>query len=76
MPVEKLGDSLLCMDQYYKTIGTCRVPNKLKDDMLVMQSYSIDLNKSNHVIVIYKNRVCFSKFCYIMILFFGLKMPV
>lgn len=45
------------MDQYYKLFGTCRVPNKIKDDLKIMQVYNIDLTKTNHVTVMYNNRV-------------------
>jgi hypothetical protein len=45
------------MDQYYKLFGTCRIPNKNKDEIKVMQVYNIDLNKCNHVTVMYKKRV-------------------
>ena len=45
------------MDQYYKLFGTCRIPNKNKDDIKVMQVYNIDYNKTNHITVMYKKRV-------------------
>ena len=57
MPTDKLGDANLCMDQYYKMFGTCRIPNKDKDDIKLMQVYNTSLEKSNHITIMFKNRV-------------------
>ena len=52
-----MGSEELCMDQYFKIIGTCRVPNQLKDDLHVMQAHNFDAKTNGHIIVLYKNRV-------------------
>ena len=57
LPTEKLGESNLCMDQYYKLIGTCRIPRKDKDEIKIMQVYKMSLEKMNHIIVMFNNRV-------------------
>ena len=54
LPVEKQGNNFLCMDQYYKIIGSCRVPRKFKDEIKMPQPL---MQASNYVTVIYKNRV-------------------
>ena len=56
LPVEKHGTSPLCMDQYYKIFGSCRVPQKKKDIIKLSQPY---LTSPKHITVMYKNRVCF-----------------
>lgn len=57
LPTEKLGESNLCMDQYYKLIGTCRIPRKDKDEIKIMQVYKMSLEKMNHIIVMFNNRI-------------------
>ena len=57
MPTEKLGDSNLCMDQYYKLFGTCRILDKNIDKIKIFQVYNIDLKKRNHITVMFNNRV-------------------
>lgn len=57
LPVDKLGDAHLCMDQYYKLFGTCRVPKKDKDDIKVMQAYNINYERANHITILYNNKV-------------------
>lgn len=57
LPTDKLGDANLCMDQYYKLFGTCRIPEKNKDKLKIFQVYNMDLNKSNHITVMFNNRV-------------------
>ncbi len=52
-----MGDANLCMDQYYKLFGTCRIPAKNMDSIKVFQVYNIDLKKNNHVTVMFNNRV-------------------
>lgn len=54
LPVEKHQDSFMCMDQYYKIVGTTRVPKLGKDELVVHQPYSHD---SKYITVIYKNRI-------------------
>lgn len=50
------------MDQYYKLIGTCRVPARQKDIIKIMQSYNVDYSRINHITVIHNNRVCLNKY--------------
>ncbi|CAF0716256.1 unnamed protein product [Brachionus calyciflorus] len=57
LPTEKSGDSSLCMEQYYKLIGTCRIPNKDKDLIKIMQTNNLDLDKHSHITVIHNNRI-------------------
>lgn len=57
LPTEKLGEATLCMDQYYKLFGTCRVPRKDKDEFKVMQAYNIDSSRTNHITVMFSNRI-------------------
>jgi hypothetical protein len=45
------------MDQYYKIFGTCKIPNKKKDKIKVMQITDVDIKKSNHITVMHKNKV-------------------
>jgi len=45
------------MDQYYKLIGSCRVPNSQKDLVKVKQVYLSDFENMRHITVIFKNRV-------------------
>lgn len=56
LPTDKLGDAFLCMDQYYKLFGTCRVPKRKIDDLKVMQAFNIDYTKCNHIVVMYHNK--------------------
>lgn len=62
LPTEKLGDSNLCMDQYFKLIGTCRVPKRDKDDIKIMKFHKIDFKKVNHITVMFNNRVSYFLF--------------
>jgi carnitine O-acetyltransferase len=55
LPVEKHNTMPLCMDQYYKIFGSCRVPQLKKDMIKLAQPY---INAPKHVTVMYKNRVC------------------
>ncbi|RNA01008.1 carnitine O-acetyltransferase isoform X1 [Brachionus plicatilis] len=55
-PVEKSGDSYFCMDQYYKLLGTCRIPQKHIDQIKIMHTQNFDLSKNNHVTVLHNNR--------------------
>jgi hypothetical protein len=57
LPVDKLGDAFLCMDQYYKLIGSCRVPKSQKDLVKIKQAYSSDFENMRHITVLFKNRV-------------------
>lgn len=57
LPTDKLGDSNLCMDQYYKLFCTCRIPEKNMDKIKVFQVYNIDWEKSNHITIMYNNRI-------------------
>ncbi len=52
-----MGDAYLCMDQYYKLFGTCRIPNRQKDEVNVIQVHNFDLQRTNHISVLHKNRV-------------------
>jgi hypothetical protein len=54
---EKLGTANLCMDQYYKIIGTTRTPNKDIDNLKMMHVYNIDLEKTNHITVMFANKI-------------------
>ncbi len=54
LPVEKHNTAPLCMDQYYKIFGTCRIPQKNKDLVKIHQPYMF---QSKHITVMYKNRV-------------------
>jgi hypothetical protein len=45
------------MDQYYKLFGTCRIPQKQKDQLKVMQVYNINYEKVNHITVMINNKV-------------------
>lgn len=66
-PVEKSGDSFFCMDQYYKLIGTCRIPKKSKDQINIMHIQNFCLTKNNHVTVLHNNKVALKKFTIITI---------
>lgn len=55
LPIEKYLDSPLCMDQYYKIIGSCRIPQRNRDLIKLNQPY---IYASKHITVMYKNRVC------------------
>lgn len=57
LPVDKSGKDPLCMDQLYKIVGSCRVPGEASDTMKVMNANKLDLSRSNHVTVMYNNRV-------------------
>ena len=57
LPVDKIGDKILCLDQYSKCIGSCRVHNQFKDDFKIFQTTNIDINKTNHIAIMYNNRV-------------------
>lgn len=52
------------MDQYYKLFGTCKMPNKNKDKIKVMQITDVDIKKSNHITVMYKNKVQYIQFVF------------
>jgi hypothetical protein len=54
LPLEKQGDQPLCMDQYTKIVGTCRLPYKNKDKL---KMYEPNLDTARNVTVMYKNRV-------------------
>jgi carnitine O-acetyltransferase len=54
LPLEKYGDLPLCMDQYTKIVGSCRLP-QFKKDKIIM--YDPKLESSKNVVVMYKNRV-------------------
>ena len=61
LAAEKLGDSQLCMEQYYYLIGTCRVPGKDRDELRSVRtdssSSSTSGNQNNHVIVMLNTRI-------------------
>lgn len=64
LPVDKSGGDPLCMDQWYKIIGSCRVPGESMDGMKVMKANQIDFGKSNHIVVMFNNRVSFKSYLY------------
>ena len=43
LPTEKMGGNDLDMIQYYQLVGTCRVPNKNKDDIKIMHLKDINV---------------------------------
>jgi hypothetical protein len=57
LPVEKMGEASMCMEQFYKLIGSCRLPNRTKDDFRIFQTNSLDTSRTNHITIMYKNRV-------------------
>jgi len=47
----------MCMEQFYKLIGSCRLPNRTKDDFRIFQTNTLDISRTNHITIMYKNRV-------------------
>ena len=47
-----MGKAPLCMVQYLKLLGTCRIPQPARDEVFVAPK-----GTSKHVIVAYKNEV-------------------
>lgn len=45
------------MDQYYKLFGSIRVPKRTIDDLKIMQAFNIDYAKTNHIVVMYHNKI-------------------
>lgn len=56
-----MGKSDLCMDQYFKLIGSCRVPKQSKDEFIITKSEQIDFSVMRHVTIMYKNHVSLIK---------------
>lgn len=52
VPVDMMGKAPLCMVQYLKLLGTCRIPQPARDEVFVAPK-----GTSKHVIVAYKNEV-------------------
>lgn len=50
VPVDMMGKAPLCMVQYLKLLGTCRIPQPARDEVFVAPK-----GTSKHVIVAYKN---------------------
>lgn len=57
LPADKMGKDDLCMDQHHKIFGSCRIPNQLKDDFKIFKANEIDIGKTNHVTIMYNNRI-------------------
>ncbi|XP_033124898.1 carnitine O-acetyltransferase-like [Anneissia japonica] len=54
LPVDKLGGSPLCMDQYYKILSSCRIPGRKIDSIV---TYPADgSNSSKHIVVAHNNQ--------------------
>ena len=54
-----MGGNDLDMIQYYQLVGTCRVPNKNKDDIKIMHLKDINVKINNHIIVMFNDNVSF-----------------
>ncbi|EEB18315.1 carnitine palmitoyltransferase I, putative [Pediculus humanus corporis] len=52
LPQDMLGSFPLCMNQYYKIFGTCRIPDLPKDKLL----FQDPKNPSTNILVIYNNQ--------------------
>lgn len=52
LAVEKLGNHPLCMDQYYKILSSCRIPDVKRDDV---ENYARSLVPPQHIVVAKNN---------------------
>ena len=52
LPIDRFGSESLCMDQYKKLIGTCRIPAKNIDRLHLYNKTS-----HHHIAVFYRNNV-------------------
>lgn len=59
-----MGKNPLCMSQYLKLLGSCRIPQPVRDHVVVAPK-----GMSKHVIVAYKNEV--SLWIHALLLFFN-----
>ena len=53
IPVEKLGNFPLCMDQYYRILSACRIPGVTKDDV---HCHAKSWIPPSHITVIHNNQ--------------------
>ncbi len=65
LPIDRYGSEPLCMDQYKKLIGTCRIPGKTID-----QLYLYNKTGHHHVAVFYRNNVRENLYVIYFLLFF------
>lgn len=54
LPVEKLGNRPLCMDQYYKVLSSCRIPGVKRDEV---ENYTLSWRPPQHIVVAKNNQV-------------------
>ena len=52
IPVDMMGKNPLCMNQYFKLLCSCRIPQPFRDDVFIAPK-----GTSKHVVVAYKNEV-------------------
>ena len=45
------------MIQYYQLFGTCRIPKRNKDEINVFHLNQLNYKKTNHIIIMFNDRV-------------------
>lgn len=54
VPVERMGKDILDMSQYFKVLGTCRIPGVTRD---TIQFYGQSSDPPKHIVVAHNNHV-------------------
>lgn len=54
VPVDRMGKDILDMSQYFKVLGTCRIPGVTRD---TIKFYGQDPDPPKHIVVAHNNHV-------------------